>query len=264
MARRLGEVALLMGGRCSRCTLLVALMAALLMGVAVQGACWDRGSCGAARLVLAMCREEGPAWGRAVPGCLQGAGRLFGLDPVPVGGAARAPRSRDPATGAAVTTRQARAVGTMFMASVGEDPALFGAHSLRSDGATVALAKGCRRCCFGQWGGGAVMSARSTAGVGCGGTALRGGDWERRLGGSGERVPPPGVLGGDGARRLRRRGWRGGRRSAGLAACERGWSGSTLVRDPISGDRDLALGVGPRPLPAVFRSCLVQGLFQHD
>ena len=103
-------------------------------------------------LMMRPCKNDKVEQGKRVPLLLPAGGRyldafkalrrLIELDPVPVSEAARTPLFRDPATGAAVTTRQVRAVVKMLMASVGEDPSLFGAHSLRIGGATAALAKG--------------------------------------------------------------------------------------------------------------------------
>ena len=103
-------------------------------------------------MMMRPCKNDKVEQGKRVPLLLPAGGRyldaykalrrLIELDPVPVSEAARTPLFRAPATGAAVTTRQVRAVVKMLMASVGEDPSLFGAHSLRIGGATAALAKG--------------------------------------------------------------------------------------------------------------------------
>ena len=103
-------------------------------------------------LMMRPCKNDKVEQGKRVPLLLPAGGRyldayealrrLFERDPVPESEAAGTPLFRDPATGAAFTTRHVRAVVKTLMASVGEDPALFGAHSLRIGGATAALAKG--------------------------------------------------------------------------------------------------------------------------
>jgi hypothetical protein len=102
-------------------------------------------------LMMRPCKNDKVEQGKTVPLLLAGGGRyldpvaalerLFALDPVPEEMKARTPLFRE-ASGAALTTRRIRAVVKALMAEVGEDPTLFGAHSLRIGGATAALAKG--------------------------------------------------------------------------------------------------------------------------
>ena len=67
--------------------------------------------------------------------------RLFELDPTPVGREATTPLFRKP-DGAAFTTDDIRAVVRQICFAIGEDPLLFGAHSLRIGGATALFAAG--------------------------------------------------------------------------------------------------------------------------
>lgn len=102
-------------------------------------------------IMMRPCKNDKVEQGKTVPLLLSGGGkfldpvaaleRLFALDPVPEAEEARTPLFRE-AAGAALTTRRVRAVVKALMAAVGEDPALYGAHSLRIGGATAALAKG--------------------------------------------------------------------------------------------------------------------------
>ena len=103
-------------------------------------------------LMMRPCKNDKVEQGKRVPLLLPAGGkyldayealrRLFVLDPVPAEKMAQTPLFRDVATGAAVTTKEVRAVVKMLMAAVGEDPSLFGAHSLRIGGATAALSRG--------------------------------------------------------------------------------------------------------------------------
>lgn len=102
-------------------------------------------------LMMRPCKNDKVEQGKTVPLLLPAGGRyldpvaalerLFALDLVPEEEKARTPLFRE-ASGAAFTTRRIRAVVKALMAAVGEDPRLFGAHSLRIGGATAALAKG--------------------------------------------------------------------------------------------------------------------------
>ena len=102
-------------------------------------------------VMMRPCKNDKVEQGKTVPLLLSGGGkyldpvraleRLFALDPVPEEERASTPLFRE-ATGAALTTRRIRAVVKALMAEVGEDPRLFGAHSLRIGGATAALSKG--------------------------------------------------------------------------------------------------------------------------
>ena len=86
------------------------------------------------------------------------------MDPVDPGMEKHTPLFRH-ASGEAFRREEVAATVKRLMASIGLDPAVFGAHSLRIGGATAALAAGIQptliRVC---WGGGARTSARSTAG----------------------------------------------------------------------------------------------------
>ena len=69
--------------------------------------------------------------------------QLVHRDPLPEGARPEeVPLFRDVASGAAFRVSEIRAVVKWLMAAVGEDPARFGAHSLRIGGATSALAAG--------------------------------------------------------------------------------------------------------------------------
>ena len=102
-------------------------------------------------LMMRPCKNDKVEQGKTVPLLLPSGGRfldpvlalerMLALDPVPESQAARTPLFRDPRTGQAFTTRQTRAVVKGLMAAVGEDPSLYGAHSLRIGGATAALAR---------------------------------------------------------------------------------------------------------------------------
>ena len=102
-------------------------------------------------LMMRPCKNDKVEQGKTVPLLLAGGGkyldpvaaleRLLALDPVPESEKARTPLFREAGHGA-VTTRRIRAVVKALMAGMGEDPALFGAHSLRIGGATAALAQG--------------------------------------------------------------------------------------------------------------------------
>jgi hypothetical protein len=102
-------------------------------------------------LMMRPCKNDKVEQGKRVPLLLPGGGRfldpvvalerLFALDPVPADKKGVTPLFREE-TGAAFTTRRIRAVVKGLMAAVGEDPRLFGAHSLRIGGATAALAQG--------------------------------------------------------------------------------------------------------------------------
>jgi hypothetical protein len=106
-------------------------------------------------IMMRPCKNDKVEQGKTVPLLLPSGGRyldpvaalerLFELDPVPKEEWARTPLFRE-ALGAspraALTTRRIRAVVKALMAAVGENPALFGAHSLRIGGATAALAQG--------------------------------------------------------------------------------------------------------------------------
>jgi len=103
-------------------------------------------------LMMRPCKNDQVEQGKRVPLLLPAGGRyldayealrrLYALDPVPEEEMERTPLFRNVATGASFTTRDIRAMVKMLMAGVGEDPRLFGAHSLRIGGATAALARG--------------------------------------------------------------------------------------------------------------------------
>ena len=100
-------------------------------------------------LMMRPCKNDKVEQGKTVPLLLPAGGRfldpvaalerLFELDPVPKEEWATTPLFRE--DGKAITTRRTRAVVKALMAAVGEDPNLYGGHSLRIGGASAALAQ---------------------------------------------------------------------------------------------------------------------------